>query len=185
MAAIQLIDNDYDMDTEIKRIVKAMIYALYMNEEENELKIKSDGFEILRVAYTFDMMTAMNYEEEPLSEIAALRHLLQPENGFPQEVVEALVESVNILQPGVCVEMTNGDRGLVVKGNEEDVLAPMILSFRDNLVYNMADKYTAKEIQIKDIMKTMDNRHVVDTNMLEKYMGETVHIGQKRSKKSY
>ena len=29
------------------------------------------------------------------------------------------------------------------------------------------------------------NRHVVDTAMLEKYTGETVHIGEKRTKKNY
>lgn len=184
-AACQLIDNDYDMDTEVKRILKGLVLYLYQPDAENMPKMNSAGLEVLKTAYVFDTMTAMNFNEEPLSEIAALRYLLDEDNGFNQQTVEALIESVNILQPGVCVEMTNGERGLVVKGNEEDVLSPMILSFRDNHVYNLSDLNTAKKIQIKDIMKTMDNRHVVDTAMLEKYTGETVHIGEKRTKKTY
>lgn len=187
-AACQLIDNDYDMDTEVKRILKGLVMELYYGGNEDDTgkaKVQSEGLEILKVAYVFDTMTAMNFNEEPLSEIAALRFLLATENGYQPKVVEALLESVNILQPGVCVELTNGERGLVVKGNEEDVLAPMILSFKDNIIYNMADRYISQEIQIKDIMRTMDNRHVMNHEMLEKYAGDTVHIGEKRSKKTY
>ena len=44
-------------------------------------------------------MTAMNFEEEPTSEIEAVRTLLNPDNGYDQEVVAALIESINILQP--------------------------------------------------------------------------------------
>lgn len=186
-AACQLIESDYDMDSEVKRILKGLVQELHQvgSDEDDKNKIQSIGLEVLKVAYTFDTMTAMNFDEEPLSEIAALRYLLEPEHGFNQKAVEALIESVNILQPGVCVELTNGERGLVVEGNDEDVLAPMILSFKDNTIYNMADKYISKEIQIKDIMRTMDNRHVIDRDMLEKYAGEIVHIGEKRPKKSY
>lgn len=184
-AAAQLVENDYDMDTEIKRTVRGMIHDIYMPDDDTMPKVISRELDLLRVAYTFDTMTAMNFNEEPASEIAALRYLLQQENGYDQDAVEALVESVNILQPGVCVEMTNGDRGLVVKGNDNNVLAPMILSFKDNTVYNMADKNVTSRVQIKDIMRTMDNRHVVDTDMLNKYKGETVHIGERRPNKSY
>lgn len=182
IAACQLIDGDYDMDAEVKRIMKGLIMELYQQPEEGK-KIQSLGLEVLKVAYTFDTMTAMNFNEEPLSEIAALRHLQDPESGFDPRVVGALVESINILQPGVCVELTNGDKGLVVKGNDDNVLSPMVLSFKDNSVYNMADPNVVKEVQIKDIMKTMDNRHVMDSDMLKEYTGNTLHMGDKRDPK--
>jgi hypothetical protein len=73
----------------------------------------------------------------------------------------------------------------VVAANDNDVLCPIILSFRDNVLYNMADRYISSEIQIKDIMKTMDNRHVMNNEMLKNYEGSPVHIGEKRTNKSY
>lgn len=141
--------------------------------------------EILKVAYAYDSMTAMNFEEEPASEITALRHLLNVENGYDQQIVSALIESINILQPGVCVEFTDGERGLVVAANDADVLSPVILSFHDNVLYNMADSSISSKIQIKDIMRTMDNRHVMDNELLKSYQGSTVHLGEKRTNKNY
>lgn len=186
-AAYQMIVNDYDMDSEVKHILKALDVNLHdpASVDDSIRKLQSDGYEIVRVAYVFDTMTAMQLNEEPKSEVEAIRYLLDPKNGFDQDVVSALEESINILQPGVCVELTNGDRGLVVAGNDGDILAPMILSFKDNIIYNMADRYIAQEIQIKDTMRTMDNRHVVDTDLLSKYSGQVVHLGEKREKKTY
>ena len=40
-------------------------------------------------------------------------------------------------------------------------------------------------MQIKDIMKTMDNRHVVDNDLLAQYTGNTIHMGDKLENKSY
>ena len=131
----------------------------------------------------YDDMTAMKYGEEPLSEITALRYLLDKENGFDQRVVQGLIDSINILTPGVCVELTNGDRGLVIAEGPVNVLEPFVLSFRDNQVLNLADQYV--DVRVKDIQKTMDNRHVVDTDLLASYKGETVHIGQKKEKKNF
>jgi HD-GYP domain-containing protein (c-di-GMP phosphodiesterase class II) len=178
-AASQLIDNDYDLDPEVKRIVKGFIAIEHQTSGEDAAVKSSTGIEILKVAYAYDTMTAMKFEEEPASEIAALRILLDEKNGYNQNVVNALVASINILQAGVCVELTNGDRGLVVAANDADVLSPIILSFRDNVLYNMSDRYIASEIQIKDIMKTMDNRHVMNNDMLSQYEGSAVHMGEK------
>ena len=184
-AAIQLIDNDYDLDPEIKRTVKGIINALHQTNGDDAATYKSLNIDILKVAYAYDSLTAMNFEEEPASEIEAVRILLDPEQGFDPEVVTALIQSINILQPGVCVEFTNGDKGLVVSANDEDVLAPEILSFRTNVIYNMADPAVTAEVQIRDIMKTMDNRYVVDTELLKNYEGRTVRMGEKLTHKNY
>lgn len=184
-AAIQLIDNDYDLDPEIKRTVKGIINELHHTNGDDAATYKSLNIDILKVAYAYDSMTAMNFEEEPTSEIAAVRTLLDPEQGFAPEVVTALIQSINILQPGVCVEFTNGDKGLVVSSNDEDVLEPEILSFRTNEIYNMADPEVAAKVQIRDIMKTMDNRHVVNKELLADYQGRTVRMGEKLTHKNY
>lgn len=184
-AAVQLIDNDYDLDPEIKRTVKGIINELHHTNGDDAATYKSLNIDILKVAYAYDSMTAMNFEEEPTSEIAAVRTLLDPEQGFAPEVVTALIQSINILQPGVCVEFTNGDKGLVVSSNDEDVLEPEILSFRTNEIYNMADPEVAARVQIRDIMKTMDNRHVVNKELLADYQGRIVRMGEKLTHKNY
>ena len=119
------------------------------------------------------------------SEIVAIRHLMNDEIEYNPDVVDALLSSINILQPGVCVEMTNGDRGLVIAANNNNVLEPFVLSFRDNKVHNLGDSSESKELQIKDIMKTMDNRHVVDNDMLAQYTGGTVHMGKRNETKNF
>lgn len=184
-AAVQLIDNDYDLDPEIKRTVKGIINELHHTNGDDAATYKSLNIDILKVAYAYDSMTAMNFEEEPTSEIAAVRTLLDPEQGFAPEVVTALIQSINILQPGVCVEFTNGDKGLVVSSNDEDVLEPEILSFHTNEIYNMADPEVAAKVQIRDIMKTMDNRHVVNKELLADYQGRIVRMGEKLTHKNY
>ena len=42
------------------------------------------------------------------------------------------------------------------------------------MVYNLGDSRVAKEVQIKDIMKTMDNRNVIDKDMISQYKGKPV-----------
>ena len=149
------------------------------------IHLQCNEVEILKVASVFDTMTAMKFEEEPMSEITALRYLLDGANGYDQLVVQALVDSINVLQPGVCVDLSNGDKGLVITENPTDILHPFVLSFRDNQILNLADSSVASGVHIVDIMKTMDNRHIVDHEALAKYKGETVHLGEARTNKHY
>lgn len=186
-AGYQMINKDYDLDPGVKRTTTLAMRDLYSFGDEETIGSakKIQEVEILKVAAIFDNMTAMKFEEEPLSEITALRYLLDEDNGFDQDIVQGLIDSINILQPGVCVELSNKDKGLVIAENPIDVLHPFVLSFRDNQVFNLSDKFTAKEVYVVDIMKTMDNRHVVDHDLLGKYVGETVHIGEARTSKHY
>lgn len=172
--------DNTDLSPDIKRILSASIVALHPEIPAATSKMPQViGAEILKVAYYFDNMTAMKFGEEPLSEIAAVRYLIENDNEFDKKVVDALLNSINILNPGVCVEFTNGDKGLVVTANESNVLEPFVLSFKDNKLYNLGDSAVARSMQIKDIMKTMDNRHVVDSNLLKQYTGHTIHMGDK------
>lgn len=186
MAAYQMFARDTFLDAGVKRMLSVILQKLYHigGREDADEPSQDVGIEILRTAAIFDKLTAMNYQEEPTSDVAAVRFLLDESNGYMPETVDALIKSINILEPGVCVELTTGDRGLVVSTGE-DVLAPQILSFRDNLIYNLGDKEVSERMQIKDIMKTMDNRHVVETELLRQYTGDVVRIGERRSKKHY
>lgn len=169
--------NNLDLSPDIKRILSVATIMIHPDIPSASVNVPSVlGAEILKVANCFDNMTAMKFGEEPLSEIAAIRYLLDRDDEFDKKIVDALLESINILSPGVCVEFTNGDKGLVVTANDSNVLEPFVLSFKDNRLYNLADSRVAKKIQIKDIMKTMDNRYVVDKELLNQYAGDTVSI---------
>lgn len=169
-----------DLSPDIKRILSAGLMLLHPDiPSATENVPKVIGAEILKVANCFDNMTAMKFGDEPLSEIAAIRYLLEMEDQFDRKIVDALLDSINVLSPGVCVEFTNGDKGLVVTANDSNVLEPFVLSFNDNKLYNLADSKVAEQMKIKDIMKTMDNRHVVDREFLSQYMGKTLHMGEK------
>lgn len=130
---------------------------------------------ILKIANAFDQLTAMKFEEPPASEIEAIRRLKE-EREFDNTLVDALIKSINILTPGVCVELTNGKKGLVLTENETDVLRPMVLSFEQNHIYNLNMDDVYREVQIKDIMKTMDNRFVMDKDMLSELSSKPVTL---------
>ncbi len=126
------------------------------------------GTKILLVANDYDKMTAMDESGEPRSEIAALRYLLENPSIYDPEVVNALIQSVNFLAPGTCVELTNGEKGLVLTENQSNVLEPMILCFSDNKIIDLGQKLIYGDIKIKDMMKTLDNRCIVDRDALKK-----------------
>lgn len=130
------------------------------------------GAKILMVAETFDTMTAMNHYQEPSSEVMALRYLMQHPEIFDKDVVDALVKSVNILAKGCCVELTNGDKGLVIQENEFNILKPVILCFRDNQIVDLSHNVIYEDMEIKDVMKTMDNRCVMDPKQISELDGK-------------
>ena len=187
VVAYQMFNRDFSLETGVKVILAVAMRRIFqVGGQSDELEKKNlVEVESLRTAYMFDQLTAMSIQEEPTSDIMALRFLLDTNNGYDQATVQALIHSINILEPGVCVELTTGDKGLVIAAGVMNVLEPYILSFRDNQIYNLGDTRVAEEIQIKDIMKTMDNRHVMGNDMLEQFAGETVHLGERRAKKNY
>lgn len=124
---------------------------------------------ILLVANRYDTMTAMKEEEPPSSEVVTLRHLIDGEL-YDKEIVKALTDSIYILSSGVSVELTNGEKGLVLSENPDNILCPMVLGFQNNTIYNLADPSVSEKVQIKDIMKTMDNRMVIDDGARERFM---------------
>ena len=125
---------------------------------------------ILIVADMYDTMTAMNSAgETPYTELGALKYFMDHPEIFDPDVVMALTNSINFLAEGVCVELSNGEKALVLSANERNILRPMVLCFSTNKILDLAQTAFYGDIEIVDIMKTLDNRHVMDTNMLEEF----------------
>lgn len=125
---------------------------------------------ILRVANAYDTMTAMKLAQPIFSDVATVQFLLEHKKEFDEAYVSALIDSLHILYEGVCVELTNGEKGLVIRENTEDVLRPMVLGFDTNKIYDLSVSKVYASVQIKDIMKTMDNRIIVDEKTLKEYL---------------
>lgn len=125
------------------------------------------GAKILLVANRYDELTGMNLQGNSESEIAAIRLFNNHPEIYDPVVVDALVRSVNILFPGVSVELSTGDKALVLSENCEEILKPTVLCFSDNSILDLALAINS-DIKIIDVMKTMDNRYIMDTETVKR-----------------
>ena len=168
---IETLKNYGEMDENILRIVQHM-QEMYQSEGSGkaaEAAWANVNAAILYVADAYDRMTAMKSHEEPTSEVAAIRNLLDKPGKYEPKVVNALIRGINILYPGVCIELTNHEKGLVIHANEDNIFEPLVLNFRDNNLYDLSWESVKKEMQILDVMKTMDNRIKLDRSLLDEY----------------
>ena len=170
--------GDYDLierlcsaDPNVKRFcVQADKIRESLAHEKLDSAIKlMEGSMILAVTETYDDMTAMSFDRPPESEVAAIKHLMSHDTVYSKAAVNALISSINILAQGICVELNTGEKALVLSENPSDILSPMVLCFSDNSIMDLSDKSSYGDIEIMDVMKTMDNRHEMGTEMLEKY----------------
>ena len=160
-----------DLDEEVLRLITQM-QELYTRESDAEIPAaikESVNANILYVADAYDRMTAMKSFEEPTSEVKAVRELLADEEQYNKKIVNALIHGISILYPGVCVELSNGEKGLVITENEDNIFEPIVLDFRNNNLYDLSDPSVKQTVEIADVMKTMDNRIKLDKRLLEEY----------------
>ncbi|MBQ4464037.1 MAG: HD domain-containing protein, partial [Eubacterium sp.] len=134
-----------NLDEEVMKLISQM-HELYIREGTGDAvpdALKQNiNANILFVADTYDRFTAMKSETEPTSEVVAVRHLLDNEDVFDPMIVNALIKAINILYPGVCVELKvtkedimgnvseRTEKGLVIKGNDQAIFEPMVIEFR-------------------------------------------------------
>lgn len=156
----ELIQHDYNIPS-ITRIIVAQNFKQISGKDTEESKLL-DGTKVLMVADVFDTLTAMNINGEPYSDVVAVKYLLSNPDKYDSRAVGALLKGINILNPGVCIELNNGEKGLVIKENEKNILEPVVLSFKQNKVYDLSDGDKKSDISIHDVMKTMDERVHVD-----------------------
>ena len=94
---------------------------------QNDKRIKADDRQfkqcarILQIAELYDDMTSMKIGKEPCSDVVAIRELLANTDIYDEKIVAALIASMKILYPGICIEFSNKYTGLVIRGNEENV----------------------------------------------------------------
>ena len=166
-----LLRPEIGIETGVRRLV-AQLHKMEYGDGREAPEQKMKGSKILKVANFFDTMTCMKLSVEPTSEIAAVKHLLVNKDEFDEEIVAALIKSIKILTPGVCIELTNREKGLVISENKDNILRPIVLGFSSNKIYDLSNNGVYRKYQIVDIMKTMDNRIKVDKERLEEYMNK-------------
>lgn len=169
----QYIEQTFDGMPQVKRIAQQaqrQRMAIRKGTVDKNAKV-STGAKILMVADKFDSITAMNEHAEPTSEISAVRYILEHPDEYDSTVADALVDSINLLVPGCTVELTNGDKGLVITENQKNVLKPVVLMFSDNSIIDLGQELIYGHLDVKDVMKTMDNRVAVDRGAMESMFG--------------
>ena len=114
------------------------------------------------VANTFDNLTAMDPRKEPLSSIGALKFLISHYDWFDRDVVKAPQDSINFLSEGTSVELSNGEKALVLTTNPRNLLKPIVLVFSTNTIIDLARSSVYDDLEVVDTMKTMDSRYVMN-----------------------
>lgn len=166
---IETLEKLFSADPNIKRFV-SQAEIIEEGVEKGELNTNAKimmGSRILAVANAYDNITAMRVDKTPESEVTAAKTLLASANIYDKSVVMALLDSINILVPGVCVELNIGTKALVLSENRLNLFEPLVLSFQKNEIMDLSNRRVYGDVEIVDIMKTMDNRHVMDTDALK------------------
>lgn len=163
--------DECDLPKASLEIIQQIIF-----QKSSTLKIKdpSDSirllYDILKVADQFDRLTAMNINNPPISEIAAMTFLRKHSRTYSPRVVAALAECIHILPTGACVDLSDGEKALVLEENAADFTRPMILKFSNNMIYDLSDPVIGDSLRVVDIMKTMDNRIAIDEETLKHFV---------------
>lgn len=125
---------------------------------------------MLKIAVRFDQMTAMNVGYEPVSEIAAMRELMGAPDLYHPNNVSTLAECIHIVPRAASVDLSDGSKGIILVENTDDFMRPVVLRLSDNRIFDLSINSVYREIQIADIMKTMDNRIAVDEATLKQFV---------------
>ena len=164
--------NPYNIPPDALAMVTQMLKAGHSMDANTDRSKWLTGTNVLTVADKFDRMTAMSLSRKPHSDITAVRYLIDHPETYQENVVKALANSIHIMPVGCCVDLTNGDKGLVLIENHKDFNYPVVLSFTFNQVFDLSDPEIQKEIRIADTMRTMDNRIQTDEETLKQFTGD-------------
>lgn len=127
---------------------------------------------LIFVASAYDHLTSMQLDREPFSEISAFLYLSANPDYYDKQMVTTLTECIHIVPKGACVELSTGEKAMVVESNNDNILAPVVLLFSTNKLYDLDQPMTARKMKILDIMKTMDNRIHIDEQTLKHFKSD-------------
>jgi len=125
--------------------------------------------EILKVAIQFDLMTGMMMGHKPESEIIAMNYLREHKTEYNEAIVSILAQCIHIIPAGASVDLSTGDKAIVLVENPKNYMEPVILRLYDNQIYDLSDPQVSRRFQIIDLMKTMDNRVEIDEDTLKQF----------------
>lgn len=167
--------SNYRDDFEYFPLALAMMQNYIYENHPEKFKLSTDRellgmIHLLRVADQFDQMTAMNIGYEPVSEITAMRTFRKNPQQYPGLYVSALAECIHIVPHAASVDLSTGDSGIVLVENTVDFMRPIVLRISNNTIYDLSQDDVYKEIQIADIMKTMDNRIATDKETIKQFV---------------
>jgi len=147
----------------VKRICQQALRCQKALDLNMDLEIKKviPEAKILHIAGRYDEITGMSLTGESLSEVRAILEFQDNPGAYDPEVVQALIDSVFILFPGVSVELSSGEKALIINENQQNILKPTVITFRQNSIMDLADS-DHSDIRVVDIMKTLDNRYIMN-----------------------
>lgn len=163
LAGLDVLETIFTDGNALKRVCAQALRAQQEFDATGSLKENARmtlAAKILMVANRYDEITAIDLQGASESEIKAIQEFYNNPDVYDPKVVNALIRCVNILFPGVSVELSTGEKALVVAENPEDILRPMLLTFGDNTLLDLAAREN-KDIQVIDVMKTLDNRYIM------------------------
>lgn len=159
--------------TDSYELIKHYIYqdnpSKQLYTDDKILQLQTD---ILKVANHYDNITGMILGHTPQSEIVAMQKLMNSPEDFNPEVVHALATCIHIIPDGASIDLSTGDKGIVLAENPNDFMKPLILRLSNNQVYDLSNPTIANHIHIVDIMKTMDNRIHIDRETLKHFSAD-------------
>lgn len=163
--------GSYDFFPRALALMQSYIYSTNPDKKpsapDSDLAVMTD---ILRVAAQFDQLTAMNVGYEPISEIMAMRRLQESPDLYHPNNVAILAECIHIVPTAASVDLSSGDKGIVLIENKRDFMRPVILRLSDNRIFDLSRDDVYQELQVSDIMKTMDNRVAMDEETIKQFV---------------
>ncbi|SDB18059.1 HD-GYP domain-containing protein [Eubacterium oxidoreducens] len=167
--------NDYELPDKALNIMHQFNHVFFhpqMPLNERLAEFWEPETHILHVANMFDVLTCMNSFHEPLSFMRAIRYLKKHKDFYDSNVVNALCRSLSILPAGACVDLNNGDKGVVLAENIEDFEFPVIFSFNSKKLIDLSQSDSQNEHWIIDNMRMMDNRPKMDAETLKHFIAD-------------
>lgn len=169
IAGYSIIDEAFSFQPSIKRAcnqARKLLLDYRLNRDIQSQRMPVSA-KVLTVAGIYDKETSVQLDDSPVSEVLVIRRMMQRNDVFDPKVVKGLTDSLNILQPGVSIELNTGEKALVIKTNDRDFLRPTVLSFADNSIIDLSNRGAYGNLEIVDIMKTMDNRYTMNTAQMK------------------
>ncbi len=131
--------QEFDLPEHSLEIIQQVIFR---NSKNFKVKEVSESLsllvDILLVADRFDHLTAMNINKPPISEVAAMAELKKQKHVYNPLVLAALAECIHILPAGACVDLSDGEKALVLVENPADFLHTMVLKLSNNVIYGLS-----------------------------------------------